>query len=300
LAYSFKPGAAVPREVRRIAGEELDAAVASLKGGRLGRDESIHDARKRIKKVRALLRLVREELGGSFDSNNIRLRDAGRALSQFRDAAVTLETFDALREKCAGEIGKQALPFVRQGLIVHKSRLERPAELERILREAPSELLAVRREMDRLPISSDGFSAISPGLRTAFRNGRKAMETARADPRAEHFHAWRKRVKDHWYHVRLLQDLRKDELNNEKDRLKKLEDALGNDHNLEVLRGVVASEAGLYGSAGDIDLLFRVIESHQKELREESLALGEHVYKERTKDLVARLGELWEFSRNGA
>ena len=31
-----------------------------------------------------------------------------------------------------------------------------------------------------------------------------AMDAAAKDPTADNFHEWRKRVKDHWYHSRLL------------------------------------------------------------------------------------------------
>ena len=55
----------------------------------------MHQARKRFKELRALLRLVREPLGARFKLDNRRLRDVGRRLAESRDAAAMLESWDA-------------------------------------------------------------------------------------------------------------------------------------------------------------------------------------------------------------
>ena len=63
---------------------------------------SIHGARKDLKKLRALLRLVREELGTAlFKVENHRYRDAGQLLAGSRDAEVKLQTLIALRSRLA-------------------------------------------------------------------------------------------------------------------------------------------------------------------------------------------------------
>src|SRR5262245_42998904 len=49
-----------------------------------------HEARKRFKEIRAVLRLGRYGLDGDFDALNVAFRDAGRALASTREA-------DALR-----------------------------------------------------------------------------------------------------------------------------------------------------------------------------------------------------------
>ena len=47
-------------------------------------------------------------------------------------------------------------------------------------------------------------SAIESGLLRSYRDGRKAFAQARREPSIEALHTWRKRVKDLWYHERLL------------------------------------------------------------------------------------------------
>jgi hypothetical protein len=61
---------------------------------------AVHEARKDLKKLRAVLRLVRDDLGDAvYRSENVRFRDAGRMLSGARDAHVRVETLAALRER---------------------------------------------------------------------------------------------------------------------------------------------------------------------------------------------------------
>ena len=85
------------------------------------RDEAIHEARKSIKKVRALLRLVSAELGGTYPRENARLRDIARRLSEFRDAFAIIETFDDLKKKYKDET-RNKLQSVRAGLIRKRKR----------------------------------------------------------------------------------------------------------------------------------------------------------------------------------
>jgi CHAD domain-containing protein len=283
VAYHFQRGDPVPKDIRRIAREQLQGAIDSL--GRKGkRDEAIHDARKRIKKTRALLRLVKPELGEFYIAENTRLRDAGRALSEFRDAAAIIETLDQLHEKYRDELAKSTLDSVRRALLLHKARTERKAGMNETLREISSTLAQSARRVDRWPLSTDGFPAIGPGLVQTFRRGRKAMAIAARHPRPEHFHEWRKRVKDHWYHIRLLEDVWSDVMGGFANSLKQLEDWLGTDHNLEVLRGKVAGEA----------TLLHLIDRYQKELRECALETGQRIYLERPAPFGRRIERLWD------
>src|SRR5680860_719066 len=97
MPFRLDPGAPIPDEVRRLAAEELERAVAALEDPeRLGLAASVHDARKRCKKVRGLLRLVRPGLGKEYRRADRRVRDAAGAISPLRDAHATLGTFDGL------------------------------------------------------------------------------------------------------------------------------------------------------------------------------------------------------------
>lgn len=293
MAYRFERGESVPESIKRLAREQLEGAVESL-GQHGKRDEGIHDARKRVKKTRALMRLVEGELGDLHSAENARLRDAGRGLSEFRDAAAVIQTFDTLREKYHDRFQKHPLDSIRQGLLLRKQRAERKAKIAESLKEISAVLSAAARRVTRWPLTDDGFAAIQPGFRQTFRRGRKAMTTALRHPAPETFHDWRKRVKDHWYHVRLLEDVWTDVMGGYEKSLKQLEDWLGSDHNLVVLRDKVTAEPEFYGSPEDIEAFLDVLARYEKEMRGQALEMGARVYAESPGQIARRMQRLWD------
>src|SRR5436853_2277017 len=62
MPFHVKPDESASRAVRRIAREQLRKIRDGVGQQSEGRDEAVHDARKRFKKLRALLKLVRGEV----------------------------------------------------------------------------------------------------------------------------------------------------------------------------------------------------------------------------------------------
>src|SRR5579884_2299948 len=144
------------------------------------------------------------------------------------------------------------------------------------------------------PLNADGFSAIRTGLEDSYRAGRKAEARAAKQPRPENFHEWRKRVKDHWYHVRLLEPLWSDVMQAREKSLKSLETWLGEDHNLVVLRDKVLNEPDLSADQKAVALLIRLIERRQKQLRRNAFGLGARVYEEKPREFSRHMKRLWD------
>jgi len=293
VTYRFKPGEPVPAEVRRIVREEIEAAVSELRGrGDPDRDEAIHEARKHVKKVRGVLRLMRPELGDVYVRENGFFRDVGIELSHFRDAGAMLEIWDELRQHFHGEM--RGLASIRRGLVARKQEMEQQGGIETVLRRAAGRLARSAARVEKWPLGADGFEAIAPGLEDVFRRGRKAMAAARENPIPENWHTWRKRVKDHWYHVRLLAGVWDGSMPAYERRLKDLETWLGEDHNLVVLREKVTSEPNFYGSPAQIALFGRLIGKYQRHLRGAALELGGQIYGPKAQEIVKAMRRMWD------
>ena len=121
-----KPG----EGIRRVARGRIDSAVEHLRND-AGADvaEAVHDTRKDMKKLRSLLRLVRDELGPErYRAENGRYRDAARLLSGARDAEVKLATLAALREDYPDDVpeAKAARAQARGGARPARRRRGRP------------------------------------------------------------------------------------------------------------------------------------------------------------------------------
>src|SRR5215218_6617207 len=114
MAYRLSFADDVPGSVRRCAREQLAGAVERLEEDPV---KAVHEARKHLKKTRALLRLVRPALGRkAYRRENDALRDAGLALSGARDADVLVQTVEKLAEHATGRLPADTFDQLRDAL----------------------------------------------------------------------------------------------------------------------------------------------------------------------------------------
>src|SRR5581483_5518999 len=168
---------------------------------------------------------------------NARLRVVAARLSGPRDADVMVEALDALGERYAGQVPQATFAAIRAQLEADRDRRRAALEASGEIDAAVQELRAIRSE--RLRLRGGGWSAIAPGLERGYARGRHAMRRAEAHPTVENLHEWRKRVKDLWYHARLLRPAAPLTLGGLVDEAHGLSDLLGDDHDLAVLRSTV-------------------------------------------------------------
>jgi CHAD domain-containing protein len=291
--YRLEEGEAVPTGVARIARGRIDHALDELRGkSQSSPEEAVHEARKDMKKLRALLRLVRGELGGkAFRRENAVFRDAGRELAGVRDADVMLATLHALEERHPGELS--AAGALRQALEAHKIRTAAGSRVQ--ASQAAIEMLEeARRRVSTWPLERDGFEAVEGGLERVYREGRRAWRAAEDEPSMEALHEWRKRVKDLWYHSSILRETWKPVMTALADEAHELSDRLGDDHDLAVLLAW-AEEHGAGGTE-----LEAVVASRRQELQDEAFAYGARLYADKPKVFAGRIGRWWRASAREA
>ena len=102
------------------------------------------------------------------------------------------------------------------------------------------------------------------------------------------FHEWRKQIKTLWYALRLLEqrvpvDLQLTEL---------LEEWLGDDHNLVVLRARVAANGRPDLGQARLRRVRQLVAERQQELRRKALNVGARVFSERPKAFERHLRAL--------
>jgi CHAD domain-containing protein len=295
MPYRLKASESVPEGIKRIVVEEIESATEQLsRNNGNNRDEAIHEARKSVKKIRGALRLVQPDLGATYRKENGRLRDLGRQLSKFRDAAAIIETFDSVLDKYKDSLQDNTLSSIRRGLDKNKRETEQNLDVDKVVKAAIATLGAAKRSVRTWPLKSDGFRAIAPGLKITFSRGRRIMAIAQKDSRPENYHEWRKRVKDLWYQIRLLESLWAGVMHAHEASLKDLETWLGDDHNLVVLREKFESKPEDYGDPKGIELFVALADQYQKELREKAISLGQRVYEEKPRQFTKNIAKLWD------
>ena len=285
--------------VRRIALEELDAALGQLTNPGDEPGDSVHSTRKHFKKLRGLIRLVRDEIGKEvYRRENKVFRDASRHLSAARDAAVMVDTLDDLVDRFGDEL--------RVGLVVQLRR--RLVEAQRASTDTlfsqngpipgiAAEIRDARERVGAWPLKRDGFGAVRGGIQRVYRRGRKAYRRAYREPSAEHFHEWRKRTKYLWYQMRILHPIWPATLGNLAAELHALSDDLGDEHDLAVLRGIVAEHQELFANANEFDALTQRIDERRSELRTAARVRGARLFAETPKGFARRVREYWKAPR---
>src|SRR3954452_25528395 len=278
-SFRFLQEESVPDGLRRIAYARLDHALDELRGkSGTSSEEAIHEALKDMKKLRAVLRLARDELGDEvYRRENECFRDAARAMSGVRDADVMLGTLKGLNG---------SFPELRRALKQHR----REAAPGDATDEVIATLEAARGRVEEWPLDRDGFEALEGGLRRIYRRGRRALEAVEEEPSTEIRHEWRKREKDLWYHLTLLRESWPAVLKATADEAHELSDRLGDDHDHAVLAEWAHERLGDDGLAG----FGEAVAAHRGPLQREALELGRRLYAERPGAFVRRLGGYWQ------
>ncbi|KZY29377.1 hypothetical protein A3731_06000 [Roseovarius sp. HI0049] len=288
MTYHFKPDLTLTENLRRVADDQIGAALDSLSDeGEL--EPRVHDLRKRMKKLRGLLRLVRPGLGKLYKAENREFRDIGRMFSELRDAQVLTKT---LEEMAATAGDDSVVPLVtwateRRDAMLHDH------DLPRCIEEAATRLEDARKRAAAWPVEGTTHEVVAGGLKKTYGRARKCWRKAGRDAGdAELLHEWRKRVKYHWYHCRLLREAWPEPMHARIDTLDELSDVLGRDHDMVVL------EAALEAASDDLpkDARKRAAELTAAEsgaLRERAFGLAAQMLGEKKGQLADRLAGYW-------
>jgi hypothetical protein len=279
--YKFDPTHAVAESFRAIALSQLDEALSGLDDGS-GRSV-VHEARRRCKKLRGLLRLVRPGFAG-FARENAAIRDAAALLSHLRDAEVLQHTVNDLAEW---------RPDAALDRIGQRLGAEHDAQQEQRLGEFRLHLAAVRERVPQWSLKRDGCDALMPGLRETYRKARRLQRRARRTRHPVDFHEWRKASKNHGFHIDLLKKLAPDLLADDLRVVEQLSMQLGLHHDLAVLSDAVGRNPERFGDSGDVDVLREAIAARTGEIEAAVFGLGRQIFAERSRAVAGRFTSYW-------
>jgi len=280
-AYRLGQAEFVPDGMRRIARGQLDAEIEELAGQPNRRlDEAVHETRKRLKRLRAALRLERSAIGAEiYRRENAAFRDLGKRLSAPRDAMVLIETLDELTDRFRDELPPDATgPLRARFEQMHERALTSLRRDEATIEAVRGELEAARERSAAWTFDAEGFEALRPGLERIYRRGRRSMRAAADEPSNECLHEWRKRSKDVWHAVQILRPADPKRMKKLGQRAHRLSDLLGDDHDLAVLRAQVERAGGSFEREASRTALLAVIDRRRLSLQSDAFKLGAKVY----------------------
>lgn len=293
MAYSFRlDDETVPHGLRRIACDQIDAAIAEIDDDDLPMAQRVHQIRKRCKKLRGLIRLVRPVFG-AYSNENAAFRDAARGLSDLRDFGALVETCDALAAHYEGVLDDAALGPLRERLVVETEAVQEEPDVADRLAEARDELAAARQRAAEWQLDETGWAAVGGGLEKTFGRARKAMADARQDPTEASMHEWRKRVKYHRYHARLLSRMDAILMPGHVEAATTLSNVLGDHHDLHVLETRLG-ELDPQSTREAQEAVFGLLRERRDRLQDRAFTLGQGLLTETPENLATRWRPLWE------
>lgn len=291
--------------LRRITIEQFDHALEGFSsGGDI--DTAVHEARKSMKRLRALLRLVRPVLGDDvYRAENAVLRDTARWLAPVRDGLVVVDAVAGLRERYDGYLRQAVFADLEERLEerYQRRRIRALAEGEvfekvvRVLRSARARYSAWPVEGDvgygRKPIRHS-YASVAGGLGATYGRGRREMEVAINHPGAANYHQWRKRVKYLRHQAEVLEPIWPEVVGGYARSLDRLGEILGEEHDLAELLRLVAELPELCPDSLERSLLAALAQQRRAELRAAANSLGSRIYAEPADRFVKRFAAYWK------
>lgn len=281
MSYQMVSDETVSHAVRRIAREEIDDAIHEIENPRTDTHKTVHQVRKNCKKIRGLIRLVRPYIPDAHQVENAWYRNASKRLSYVRDAQALIDTYDRLMDQYGEEVDRQSFGPVRRKLTL---RLNEIADDNSGLDKKLSKVKARMEEgRERIPCwDLDGLEPkdLVDGLTKTYGRACEAAVTAYKKPTDEHFHDWRKCVKYHWHHMRIVRPIWEREVNARRKDSHELASMLGDDHDLTVFRETLEEEPEAFSGQEIVDALCSLAMRRQQELRTDAKRLGLRLFAE--------------------
>src|SRR3954453_22589290 len=288
MSFCLKLRERLPQGVKRIFREQIDAALHACQSPAKQRGVTVHEVRKHLKKLRAAMRLAVGAVGKTCHANEGRcVRKMGRSVSDLRDAQVRLQTFHRLRDNAAKNSREQFLPRTEELLALERESFS--AAFAGWQKEAIPQLENMKARLMAWPVDGLNWKQICQAVCKIYRRGQRALTKVIDDPEPEKFHAWRKRVKDAWYELRILQPLNRTVLEEMAHDAELLGELLGSEHDLNFLWARLERESADEALANELWQLQKLITTGCKRLRRDVLELGRRFYAEPSKAFGKRI-----------
>lgn len=293
MAYRLEAGEPLEAGVRRIAQEQLERGLAELDDPELPLAEKVHQLRKRCKKLRGLVRLLRPALSETYQLENVWYRETARRLGELRDVDSRQAVFDGLLESLSEKDRTSLIPL--RELLAEPATDRTGGEdfTRQTLEEVRQRFLAGRERIESWCLGDSDVETLTEGLARSYKRAAAAMEQAQDQPNLSTLHEWRKQVKYHWYHTRLLQPLWKSGLKARRAQLARLAETLGQEHDLGLFRDYLKELENPPVEPETRQRLQKAIRRGRSRLRKRAWKLGEKLFARKSRRLTRHLEQGW-------
>jgi CHAD domain-containing protein len=288
MGFRLKLREPLPDGLKRVFREQIDSALRLCRHPAKQRGVTVHEVRKHLKKLRAAMRLAVGEVGKKQHKREDRcVREIGRLVSDLRDAQVRLQTLIQLRDETAKDSGENHFAHIEELLSLERESFS--AAFDGWQKQAIPKLERVGERLSKWPLTGISWKEICRAVEKIYKRGERGLVKTIKKPVPENFHAWRKRVKDLWYQLRILQPLNRVVLEKIAADAEVLGELLGSEHDFDFLLARLEKESGDDALRGELAQLQKTIRKRGKRLRRNALELGRRFYAEPSKAFAKRI-----------
>jgi len=288
MGFRLKLREPLPDGLKRVFREQIHSALQLCRHPVRQRGVTVHEVRKHLKKLRAAMRLTVSEVGKKRHAREDRcVREIGRLVSDLRDAQVRLQTLIQLRDEMAKGAGENHFPRIEELLSLERESFS--AAFAGWQKQAIPRLERVEERLSKWPLAGITWKQICGTVGKTYKRGQRGLAKTIKNPQVENFHAWRKRVKDLWYQLRILQPLNRAVLTEMAHDADVLGELLGCEHDFAFLWARLEKERGDEALGDELAQLEKLIRKRGKRLRTNALELGRRFYAEPAKGFAKRI-----------
>jgi CHAD domain-containing protein len=292
MAFRFKLNQPIKKDVRRLLVSQIEKARAELEGSSV-QPANIHEARKCLKRIRSLLRIVRPALTKkTYDCEIERFRQIAELLSPLRDRQILLETAAKLDAASSASVSAPVAALQR---LLNSSGENGTAHLNAsaAISDALCRFSPALKAARKLKLAPADMTSIIGGFERTYRHGRRAVVAAYADPDDEAFHDVRKAIQHHSRHLQLLAQAWPEFTAPLIENARTLAQLLGEDHDLSVLSHFVAAQPDVMISTDSKASIIAAAHARQRALRLEARPLGQRAFAMKPKEFSRTVETLW-------
>jgi CHAD domain-containing protein len=288
MGFRLKLREPLPDGLKRVFREQIDSALRLCRHPAKERGVTVHEVRKHLKKLRAAMRLAVGEVGKNKHAREDRcVREIGRLVSDLRDAQVRLQTLIQLRDEAAKKSEENPFPRIEELLSLERESFS--AAFAGWQKQAVPKLERVRERLAKWPLDHITWKQICRAVEKIYKRGQRGLAKTIKKPVPENFHAWRKRVKDIWYQLRILQPLNRVVLEEMGHDAEVLGELLGREHDFDFLVARLEKESGDDALRDELARLQKLIRKRGRRLCRDALELGRRFYAESPKAFAKRI-----------
>jgi CHAD domain-containing protein len=272
------------KNLERDLGEESERGPAA-----------VHRLRRRIKSLRALVRMIRVAIGDeAFGKGNDALRQAGRALAPARRMGAMVESAEKLK---ADGLGRADLAVVRD-LARAASRLAEeglsPELFERAAGDARHHIAGLRSVANRWQLPQCEMPVFVEGMTRVYARARRLVEKGLASADPAILHEARKSVIHLRYQLDMLEPIWPALIAAWVKELQRLREVLGDFNDLCEMESLINDPASPLFKVKNRSAALRLVNDRRNALLARGCPLARRLFAEPPSSFATRMTAMWE------